>query len=247
MAPVEFEKELKKRLHSREAHPSEDAWDRIASRLDGEDPRRRRNPRWWMGLAAASVAFLAALVFFWEQPNVVPVTDTVVEAPGKEMPAAKKKQGIQPAGLAAEPQEAAVARTSEKEKSSGPLQVSEPEVALTDQSEGAAVSLGEHIPLEDTSRIDGLIARQLDTIHARVVAMENARESVSDAQIESLLREAQQVIAGQDSPEGQSSVDPGILLAEVEDELDQTFREQILEKLKREYTRIRNSVADRNN
>jgi len=45
MAPVEFEKELKKRLRSRETRPSEEAWDRIADRLDAEDPGRRKKPR----------------------------------------------------------------------------------------------------------------------------------------------------------------------------------------------------------
>ena len=117
-------------MNTREAHPNKDASSRIADRLDAEAPRRRRNPRWWMGLAAASIAFLAALVFFWEQPESLPVKDPVVEAPGKEAPAAEKEQRIQSVELADELEQAGIAGTAEEEKSksSDIQEVSEPEV-----------------------------------------------------------------------------------------------------------------------
>ena len=86
----------------------------------------------------------------------------------------------------------------------------------------------------------------MDTILSTVVALEEAKEPVSDAQVEALLLEAQQSILIQGGTEDRSSLDPSLLLAQAEDELNQTFREQILEKLRKEYTRIRNSVADRN-
>ena len=249
MAPVEFEKELKKRLRSREARPSEDAWDRIAGRLDAEEPARRRNPSWWMGLAAASVAFLAALVFFWERPEPLPPAGPVVETPGVQTQVPERNQEVLTLDLVPESGQAPVALIPEEERpgTSDDRKVSEPEVFQPDRSEGATASLGELSHLEDTGRIQELIAGQLDAVQEKVVAMESANASVSDAQINSLLLEAMQAIAEEERSGNQSSVDPSTLLAQAEDELDQTFREQILEKLKTEYTRIRNSVADRNN
>jgi hypothetical protein len=41
-------------------------------------------------------------------------------------------------------------------------------------------------------------------------------------------------------------VDPFILLAQAEDELDQTFREKIMEKVKSGVTRLRTAVAQNN-
>jgi len=160
----------------------------------------------------------------------------------------EKEQKIQSIELIPESDQAGFAVTSEEEKpeSSDPLEVLKPAALPDDTKEGVTASLGELSRMEDSGRIDELIARQLDTVHAMVVAMENEKEVVSDAQIDSLLLEAQRFIAAQDTTGDQSSVDPSILLAQAEDELDQTFREQILETLKTEYTRIRNSVAARN-
>ena len=249
MAPVEFEKELKKQLRSREARPSEDAWERIADRLDAEGPGRGLNPRWLTGLVAASIAILAALVFFWERPETHPATDQVVETPGKQGTVLESEKKNKPSDLVPESDREGIATTFEGEKpeSSDSLAVSEPEVFQAAKEDGATASLEGLSPLEDGGRNVELIAADLDTIHAGLVAMESAEAVDSDAQIDSLLREAQQAIAGRDAPEKQPSVDPLLLLSEVEDELDQTFREQILEKLKTEYTRIRSSVADRNN
>ena len=247
MAPVEFEKELKKRLRSREARPSEDAWDRIADRLDAEVPIRRRNPRWWMGLAAASVAFLIGLLFFWERQEPSPGGDPVVEAPVKQKGVPVENQDNPSGNLSGNPGEAGIALTSEGEgsESSIPLPVPEPET-FQDATKGEAVaSLEAPASGDDLARMERL-ARQLDSTYASIAEMEPPNPSVVDAQIDSLLRQAQQAIARQDSLARQPSVDPAVLLAQAEDELDQTFREKIMEKVKSGVTRLRTSVAQNN-
>lgn len=248
MAPVEFEKELKKRLRSREVRPSSGAWERIASRLDKEDPGHRRGPVWWMGLAAASVVLLAALAFFWDRSDPLPVTGPVVSTPEVPTPAGDPGQVANPIGLTPEPVEATLAETSEKPDSQPIPGAEEPGTGILQARDPglAAAPLQDSSPLQDPDRISGLIALQMDTVIARVVALEQAKEVVSDARIDSLLHEAQQTIVGKGGSEGQPSVDPSMLLAQAEDELDQTFREKIMEKLRTEYTRIRSSVADRN-
>jgi hypothetical protein len=99
--------------------------------------------------------------------------------------------------------------------------------------------------LEGAGRIQALTPAPPDNVYPQAIASENTGESVSDAQIDSLLGEAMQALATEEGSANQSSVDPLMLLAQAEDELDLTFREQILEKLKTEYNKIRNSVADR--
>lgn len=247
MAPVEFEKELKKRLHSREVRPSAEAWERIASRLEGEDPGHGRIPRWWMGLAA-SVLLLVALAFFWDRPEPLPATGPLVNTPEVEIPAEDPGEEGNPVDLSPQPAEAipvAASKTDRSDLSVAP-EKSGPEAMQANTRGLAAAPLQDSPTLGDPDRIPGLIALQIDTVLARVVAFEQAGGGISDAQIDSLLREAQQNIVREGVQEDQSSLDPSMLLAQAEDELDQTFREQILEKLKTEYTRIRNSVADRN-
>lgn len=248
MAPVEFEKELKKRLRSREVPPSSEAWQRIASRLDDEDPGQGRSSGWWIGLAAASVLMLAALAFFWERPESLPAMEPVVSAPAEEAPVEDPGPEVTSVELISEAEGAINVATSEKEEP-GPSVRTEKRVPETLQQgkQGlAAAPVQDASPLADPDLISGLVAGQMDTILAAVVALEQANEPVNDAQIEALLREAQQTIIREGEPEDRSAVDPMILLAQAEEELDQTFREQILQKLRTEYSRIRNSVADRN-
>ena len=247
MAPVEFEKELKKRLRSREARPSEDTWDRIADRLDAEGPARRRTPRWWVGLAAASVAFVMALVFFWERPEPSPGGGMVVEAPATQKGAPKENPESPTEDFVGNPGQTGLAQTSEGEgsESSDPLPVPEHE-AFQDVTKGDAVaSQEEPASGADLTRIERP-ARQMDNTYASIAMEEASKPSVVDAQVDSLLRQAQQAMARQDTLPERSSVDPSVLLAEAEDELDQTFREKIMEKVKSGVTRLRTSVAQNN-
>ena len=249
MAPVEFEKELKKQLRSREVRPSAEAWQRIASRLDDEDPGKDRNPRWWMGLVAASIMLLAALTFFWEQREPMPGNEPVVRTPAAETIVEEPGPEIKSLDLLREPEEAILVATSEKEESKPSVLREEPKPETLQASTQQLAEASPQEPSlspEESDQIPGLIADQMDTILSTVVALEEAKEPVSDAQVEALLLEAQQSILIQGGTEDRSSLDPSLLLAQAEDELNQTFREQILEKLRKEYTRIRNSVADRN-
>jgi len=247
MAPVEFEKELKKRLRSREVRPSKDSWDRIAERLDAEGPGRRRKPRWWLGLAAASLVFLAGLVFFWERPQPLPDAIPVVEASREEAPVLEAKQETQSNEGFSIADQTGVALTGEAQasESSDPGEVPEPEVAGAALKEDAIASLEVPVPVKDPVQVEDP-DRLLDSGDAGIAGVDPASTSVDDAEIDSLLREAQQAIAGQEEAADQPSVDPSLLLSQVEDELDQTFREKIMEKVKSGVTRLRSAVAQNN-
>ena len=247
MAPVEFEKELKNRLRSREVRPSKDSWDRIAERLDSEGPGRRRKPRWWLGLAAASVVFLAGFVFFWERPQPLLDAVPVVEASREEAPVLEAKQERPSSEGSSETEQTGIALTAEAQapESSDPGEVPEPEVVRAASKEGAIASLEVSVSVEDPVRMEDP-DRLLDSGDAGIAGVDPASTSVYDAQIDSLLREAQQAISGQGDPADQPSVDPSLLLSQVEDELDHTFREKIMEKVKSGVTRLRSAVAQNN-
>ncbi len=70
---------------------------------------------------------------------------------------------------------------------------------------------------------------------------------LADAAVEQLLRDARQEILAERSARQQTTVDAMALLSEVETDLDRSFRDQIFEKLKAGYTRVRTAIADRNN
>jgi hypothetical protein len=80
---------------------------------------------------------------------------------------------------------------------------------------------------------------------AEMANAETEKGEVLEAEIEALLKNARESIGLQNDPEGLSPVDARALLDRAEDELDQTFREKIMEKLKSGVTRSRTSVANR--
>ena len=70
---------------------------------------------------------------------------------------------------------------------------------------------------------------------------------VTDAEVDSLLHKAQEDILRQRLFNRDNTVDAMALLTEVEEELDQSFRDQIFQSLKAGFLKVRTAVADRNN
>ena len=71
--------------------------------------------------------------------------------------------------------------------------------------------------------------------------------AVTDAEVDSLLKRAQDEILRDKLFNTDKSVDAMALLTEVEGELDQSFRDQIFNSLKASFIKVRTAVADRNN
>ena len=82
---------------------------------------------------------------------------------------------------------------------------------------------------------------------AQVELLENNNISISNTEIDSLLRKAQDEILTDKIFNQEGKVDALALLNEVEGELDISFREQIFESLKTGFLKVRTAVADRNN
>ena len=71
--------------------------------------------------------------------------------------------------------------------------------------------------------------------------------TVTDAEVDSLLKRAQQEILREKIFKTDKSVDALALLTEVEGELNQSFRDQIFNSLKASFIKVRTAVAARNN
>lgn len=83
-------------------------------------------------------------------------------------------------------------------------------------------------------------------IVAQVDFLEKKNGAVTKAEIDTLLRQAQKEILEHKVFYKGNTIDAMALLVDVEDELDQSFRDRIFEALKEGYTKVRTAVADRN-
>ena len=101
------------------------------------------------------------------------------------------------------------------------------------------------VPLRDASV--EIINTKLLQVLAQVDVLEQDNEELTDAEVDALLRRAQEEILTDKLFRDNHSIDAMALLSEVEGELDKSFRDQIFESLKSGFFKVRTAVADRNN
>jgi len=239
-----LEKHIKEKLKERTIAPSKGAWDKIASQV--KEPAAQRKNRWFPYAIAASVVGIVLVSIFHftngdpevEQMQMVETENKIhKEKPTQSEDKVVEKSGEQIQTEVAETKSESIVPHKTRELSPGP-QISNTIVAENEVKE----------PLQDEIKInsDKLIAQKVEEVVAQVQLMENAEQDVTDAEVDSLLRTAQrQILTDKLFAEG-GSVDAMSLLAEVEDELDESFRDQIFDALKSGYLKLRTAVADRN-
>ncbi len=76
--------------------------------------------------------------------------------------------------------------------------------------------------------------------------LEQHQREVTNAEIDALLKKAQQEILQEQLFMKGNSVDAMALLTQVEGEMDQSFRDQIFDALKDGFLKVRTAVATRN-
>lgn len=236
-----LEKHIKDKLEGRTISPSKDAWEKIASEVKVPSPRKR-NSLFLYAIAASVVGIVLISVFFFTMDEPKVEQTQVVEADSIEPTGQQKETTVN------EPTQKEDSKLAETKIES---QILEAKVDLSPKQSNynsAVVKNETKEPFQDKIRInsDQLIAQKVEEVVAQVTLMESVKKDVSDAEVDSLLRAAQrQILADRIFLNGQS-VDAGALLAEVEDELDESFRDQIFDALKSGYFKLRTAVADRN-
>jgi hypothetical protein len=246
MAPVEFEKELQKRLRARRVEPRADSWDRIEARLEAERPSgKRRDLFWKIGVAASLVCLLG--YFLFRQPDrVVPDGTPVVETPALVIPSTSEE----PLGPVetntrepASPSREVLAGAGDRDP--GPASgLPANGVAIRGESPPVKRELADQpfasVPsgLQGSAGVPGPEIPDLASGGERVTDRD-------DAEVEALLVRALEELEARDPQRDTTGVNPATLLDEAESELDQTFREQILRKLKMGFSKVRTGVADR--
>ncbi|WP_418500977.1 hypothetical protein [Flagellimonas sp.] len=241
-----LEKHIKEKLEERTIAPSSGAWDKIASQLDAAPKKKGR--KWQVyAMAASFVGILLLSLLFVDKGESIPEIQ-VVEEKVDTIDMESKTQSPQQELTKTFPvqEETKVANsdlepmTEENPKGfADELPISQPVLA---QEETKQVEQDKFI-----KEPDALITQKVEEVVAQVQHMEGLNKGVSDAEVDSLLRQAQkQIMADRLFPKN-GSVDAMSLLAEVEDELDESFRDQIFDALKEGYFKLRTAVADRNN
>ena len=243
MAPVEFEKHIKEQMEERRISPSTSAWQKISDRLEVRKDAGRS--KYWRFAAAALVAGVIASTFWMMSENDPTINGS---EPVVNNPVVEPVEDSGTEDISTDP--VVITATSEEESNvdeagtqASAIEAEMPSAVAEVNNQDDAPELAE-VAIEINE--DSLINDKVNEVLGQVILMEETKIVVTDAEVDSLLRSAQQELMADRQFRDQYRVDASDLLAGVEEEINKSFRDQVFEKLKQGFVKVRTAVADRN-
>ena len=248
MSPIKFDENIKKELEKRTLPISEDVWKSFSKRFEPEN-KKSKISFWWMGIAASLILVL------WLSKNAmtssVEITPIIVNAPEKE----EKSFEILNETNEIEP---TIVVAVEKEKES--VQQKKELISIkqiTPKKEKELIANVEIYIVENKKReVDAEFKsfedQKVMQIVAQISEMKKKNKTVTDLEIELLLRKAQDEISIQKLIDDNSTllssqtVNADMLLYQVESEINKSFRDKVFKELKLQFNSAKNAVAQRN-
>lgn len=253
MGTDKLEQHIRTKLNEREIAPSKAAWSKISKELEHKQSSRK-SAYFWMGIAASVVMLVGTTVLVFNPGVKETGRDLkVVDGPAREaiekINGANLEQGTPGKDNAIVQQEAAEEHRNRLPGTKAVPATTDGEKAVVLDADVAVLDDG---PKEVRGVLSPIIVSEaiLDLKITEVIAQVDALErnkQVTDAEVDSLLQKAQQDILREKLFNTDYSVNAMALLTAVEEELDQSFRDQIFESLKTKFLKVRTAVADRNN
>ena len=263
MAPIKFENNLKEKLEQRELQPSANSWNTLQERLDANEKKKNNKGFWWFAIAASFVGILIITSVFFDRDEIEIIEPTLVNTQDQqesktdiiietsisnnieivlEKPEIEKKNVITKKPIQEKVAETKIRmqqkqKALNKEKTKGAI--AQIEIEKTNNIQESNNKPTENLSFEDI---------KLQEVIAQVQALNKANNRVSDAEINKLLDQAQKEIAlHRLYNETTKKVDANALLQDVEEDLEQSFRDRAFKAIRSGYDYVKTAVVERNN
>lgn len=253
MAPLNLENNIREKLEDRELKPSLDAWAKLESRLDKEQPKKKTVI--WYYLAASFIGVLILSAIFFTGTNI-DENLKLVDENAKEIHIEKQSEIIVKPLF----QERVVVEDVDKEiktkkkpskddtklipskTSAVDRQILKGEViAEVSETTQEALSVKAYIKNENQ-----LLDEKASEVALQIKSLQDTNAEVTIEEVEVLLENARRDIQAQRVLKSQK-VDAMALLEEVEWELDKSFRDKVFDALGEGFHRLRTAISQRNN
>jgi hypothetical protein len=248
MAPNKFEKHIKKELQEREIQPSANAWESLSERLDADLPKSKKRDYFWYGIAASIIGLLIISVLYFSPQNNANTPEVQFVETNEEIKEAVPYKDVITEHVEESVVENNLKNDTPKEHEIPTIENSiteiENQVVIADKTESN--DFENSLDAKSTGPEQEVINIKVLEIVAAVDSIEQNNSALTDAEVEELLRNAQEEILREKLFKSNGTIDAMALLTEVEDELDKSFRDQIFESLKTGFLKVRTAVADRN-
>ncbi|UMB59859.1 hypothetical protein MHL31_12330 [Lutibacter sp. A80] len=249
MEPYKFEEDIKNKLEKRTIKPAANSWDKLADSLDSKNQKKETKVWYFLGIAASIIGVLFMVSIFIKK-DVDTVTPVIVDSPiieKEEVPSAVVLENnlntidtLQNNTL--KNSETIEVATSKEKKSKSRVQQNEifvdtNKMKLQNTDEIAVVTTAEDEKIEEL----------ISEIEALKIKNKTFSSTVTDSDIDKLLKEAQLAIEFEKLyKENTEIVDAYKLLQDVEADIDRSTRVKFLETLRLNYENLKTMIAQRN-
>ncbi|MHA7056221.1 hypothetical protein ACWGOQ_0003305 [Aquimarina sp. M1] len=276
MAPLKFEDSIKEKLEQRTIEPSAETWNILEQQLNDQHSHKKVKNYWWLGIAASIAGFLIlSTVFIMSDEKIEPSNRELVDAsedsfkekkstdfveiiPEELIQETKKEQADKEAFI----KYTKVAKSHDGESSS--LKNSKHKEDIQEENNNQnrirerifktsttttiAIELDKGVYDEGKSLqlITKAIESKIADVVEKVKELEKNNETVSDEEVDALLRKAQLEITTEEILKS-NTVSASALLLDVESELDESFKDRVFEALKTGFEKLKTTVAERDN
>lgn len=250
---MKFEEHMKEKLDQRTIKPSDRAWEAIVSQLNSPKGSSKRNSYLWYGIAAGFIGIIFISVIYFTNQDPLPIDQfNVVDREKLTVPTEKvslgKSDAEQQVTLGSK-ENSSFENEPENTRSNPVVNVENNKKDYLNSRPNSDKAMdiaqqakGTDLPAQTNEVINVKIGQLVDQMEL----LEKNQMEVTNTEIDSLLRRAQQEIIQEQLFRKGKTVDAYALLTQVEDEMDQSFRDQIFDALREGFFMVRTAVASRN-
>ena len=243
MEPTKIDKQFREGLKNREIRPSAAAWDKLDAMLAvAEKPKKTFS---WMYVAASFIGLVIISSVLYFQSDQVTNKNNSIEVVGKEniiIPNQKINENREYKKTEIAIAEVKVSNQNHKNQRNKTILKSVNTQKTGVQS--SASPINQNI-VQEIVAIPNKIIKSSATEHVKVQQQPKLIDPAS------LLADIENKNAGEKTtlkmPQAKYKSDPKALLAQVDGELDQSFREKVFTKIAKNYQTIKVAVSERNN
>ncbi|TPV31978.1 hypothetical protein FJ651_14285 [Paucihalobacter ruber] len=240
MAPNKIDHQFKSQLESRNSQPSNHAWEKLSAQLDSHQKNKKRVFLQWLSVAALLIIALSvggAFIFKSSQALETPI---IVDLPTDNI---KPSKEINKSSIIENTESGLAEILSEQDKTN--VITSEEKQPIPTKIKTTQIAENKETSIELSQSFED---KKVTEVVAAIAEIQNQNNKVTEQEIELLLKEAQRdILLNNIYNEQTKKVDATALLAQVEGELNQSFRDKVFEALKSGFITVKTAVADRKN
>ena len=223
MEPNNIDKQIKEKLNQREIQPSANAWDRLDAMLSVEEQKPKRSYK-WLSIAAVFVGFTLIGVFMMNKENstdnVIPSNPIVLESETETIQNETTSK-IENNFSEVKDEEAVVHQSTKK--------IEKPSSEINPKKDYL---------LDNHSKKEEIIVENQPKISAPKYI--NAESLLAE------IETGEKIEIPNISKKPTVKVDANALLSSAEKEVDETFRDKVIQSINKKYNSVKSTLANRN-